>query len=403
MNASRLLRHSLLALPRYRLRSAFVMLGFTLGAAALMLVLAVGEGAERKTLTTVRQLFGSSSIMIMTGGTELMSGPRPGAARLTLDDLEAVAAAVPEIAAWDPQQAMPAAAVKYENAATTARVLGESERFERVWDRSVSRGELFDATAVRGSARVAVIGETAARALFGSADPLGAEILIGSVPFEVIGVLQPFGTDLHGMDRDNEIVVPITTLQRRLVNVDTISMAKLLVRDEDEVEAAGKEVTRILRQRHGLPEGRADDFRLITAVAVQRMVGKAQRVLRVYLPLVAGLVLFVGGILAAVVMLASISQRVAEIGLRRAVGARAGDITLQFLIETALTAVGGALLGTVAGGLLARYVALRFSLGELPLGRAVLVTLLASTLIGLLAGVWPAQRAARLQPVEALR
>ena len=145
-----------------------------------------------------------------------MGGPRGEAARLTLDDIEAVAREVPAIEVWDPMQVLPEGQLRHADLAATARVLGQSERFERVWGRGVSRGEPFDAAAVTGSARVALIGETVARALFGSEDPLGAEMLIGPVPFRVVGILERFGTDLHGMDRDNEVVVPISTAMRRL-------------------------------------------------------------------------------------------------------------------------------------------------------------------------------------------
>ena len=376
MSTARLIRNSLATVPRFKMRSGFMMLGSFVGAAALTLVLAVGAAAERKTLNTVRQLFGSSSIVIMAGGTQLMGGPRPGSARLTIDDLDATA---------------------------TARVLGESERSEKVWDRSVSRGAYFDSAAVRSSARVALIGETVAKALFAGSDPIGGEIQIGDVPFQVVGLLQVFGTDLHGLDRDNEIVVPITTLQRRLLNVDTIGMAKLLVRDQNRVEAASKEVDRILRERHGLPTGRPSDYRLISAIAVQQMVAKTQRVLRIYLPLVSLAALLVGGIVAATLMLVSVNQRISEIGLRRAVGARAGDIGMQFLIETAITAVGGGILGIATGLLAARLVATKMALGATFSWKAVLIAFAAASITGLLAGVLPARRAAKLQPADALR
>ncbi len=403
MSSSRLLAHSLRTLPRYKLRTALLAVGSIVGAGALTLVLALGQAAQKKTLATVRQLFGASSVLVMAGGTELMGGPRPGSARLTLDDLTAVAAAVPDVVEWDPQQAMPNAAVRREGRNTTARVLGESERSERVWDRTVSRGQYFDAAAVTGAARVALIGETAAQALFPDGDALDGEIQIGSVPFRVIGVLQRFGTDLHGMDRDNEIIVPITTLQRRLMNVDTISGGKLLVRDPDLVAAASERVRQILRERHGLPEGRPDDFRLISAAEVQRMVGKMRRVLAIYLPLAALLILVTGGVVAAAVMLSSVRQRVHEIGLRRAVGARPEDIGRQFLIETAATALGGGAVGVIVGSVLIGVVAARMHLEAGLSWSAVAAALAASAIVGLLAGVLPARRAARLQPADALR
>ncbi|MPY90704.1 MAG: FtsX-like permease family protein [Luteitalea sp.] len=402
MSTRRLVAHSVQALARYRLRTCFIMVGSLVGVAALTFVVSVGQGAKRKMLTTVRQIFGESSIMIGAGGHQMMGGPRPGAARLTLDDIEAVAKALPEVELWDAQQTM-SASVRRGDATATARVLGQSERSERVRGRSVSRGVYFDAGAVKRLERVALIGETVAKDLFEDEDPLDAGILIESVPFTVIGVLEPFGTDLHGMDRDNEIVVPVSTLMRRLTNVDTIAAARLLVKDPQRIEDTAREITRLLRARHALAVGQPDDFSILTPVEVQRMVGTVQRVLSLYLPLAAAVTLVVGGIVAATLMLASVNARVGEIGLRRAVGAHPQDIRLQFLVETAVTTAGGGLGGIVLGLAAGQLVATRLELGAVFSWSAVLLGLLMSGLTGLLAGVVPARRAARLLPADALR
>lgn len=403
MIAMRVVTHSARAMRRYKLRSGFMMLGCLIGVGALTLVVSIGEGAERKIMTTVRQLFGARSLFLMTRGSVLLGGPRPEAARLTLDDLEAVAAGIPEIETWDPQQSLPDAAVRHRDASATARVIGQSERAEQVWERSVSRGEYFDAAAVAGSARVALVGETTARELFGTEDALDAEILIESVPFRVIGVLEPQGTDVHGMDRDDEIVVPISTLMRRVLNVDTISSARLLVRDPSRSEETAREVGRVLRERHGLAEGRPNDFTLVTPIEVQKMVARSQSIFALYLPLVAAIALVAGGIVAATLMLVSVNERVGEIGLRRAVGARPENIRLQFLVETALTTLGGGLGGLVIGYAGAQLAASRMHLGGIFSWKALVVGMALSVVTGVLAGVVPARRAARMHPADALR
>jgi putative ABC transport system permease protein len=402
MSTMRLVRHSLRSMARFKLRSGFMMLGSFIGVAALTLVLAVGQGAERKVLSTVRQLFGASSILVFSGGGPMMGGPRAGGARMTIDDIEELAREIPAIEVWDPQQAL-RATVRYGDANHSARVLGQSERSERVWDRSVTSGEYFDAAAVAGSARVALVGETVVRELFRGEDPLGAEILVGSVRFRVIGILEPLGTDAHGMDRDNEVVIPISTAMRRVLNVDTIRGARLLVKDPALVEETARQVRQILRERHALTSGQPDDFTIITPIQVQRMVGKFQRVLFVFLPLVAGLSLLAGGVVAASLMLASVNERVGEIGLRRAVGARPDDIQLQFLLETAVTTLGGGLLGLALGYAAAVVIAGRVGLDGIFSWKAILLGILAAAVTGLLAGVVPARRAARLQPADALR
>jgi putative ABC transport system permease protein len=403
MSHARLVKHSLRAMSRYKLRSGFMMLGSLVGVAALTLVLSIGEAAERKILATVRQLFGESSILLVAGGGRMMGGPRAGAARLTIEDVEALARDIPAIAAWDPQRVLPGTPVRHGDASATTRVTGQSERSERVWDRGVSRGEYFDTAAVAGSARVALIGETVVRELFGSEDPLGAEMLIGSVRFRVVGVLEPLGTDAHGMDRDDEVVVPISTAMSRLTNVDTIHAAKMLVKDPSTVEETAGEIRRLLRERHSIASGQPDDFNVITPIQVRKMVGQVQKVTFLYLPLVAAISLLAGGVVAASLMLASVNARVGEIGLRRAVGARPRDIHLQFLLETAVTTLGGGVLGLLIGSGVAQFVASRMSLGGVLSGKAFLVGIAAAAVTGFLAGVVPARRAARLQPADALR
>jgi len=402
MSTTRLVVHSVQALARYRLRTSFMMVGSFVGVAALTFVVSIGQGAQRKMLTTVRQIFGESGIMIGAGGHQMMGGPRPGAARLTLDEIEALAQALPEIEAWDPQQVM-SASVRRGNATGTVRVLGQSERSEQLRARSVSRGVYFDASAVKRVERVALIGETVAKDLFEDQDPLDGEILIESVPFTVIGVLEPFGTDLHGMDRDNEIVVPISTLMRRLTNVDSIAGVKVLVQDSQRIEDIAREITRLLRVQHGLAEGQPDDFNVLTPVEVQRMFGRMQRVLSLYLPLAATVALVVGGIVAATLMLTSVNARVGEIGLRRAVGAQPEHIRLQFLVESAVTMLGGGLGGILIGLVAGQIVATRLEFGAVFSWNAVVLGILMSTATGLLAGVVPARRAARLLPADALR
>jgi putative ABC transport system permease protein len=400
---ARVARHSFKAVARHTLRSFFIMLGSLVGIGALTLVVAGGEAVQRKLLRSLRQLFGGDSIMVVTGGYRLLGGPRPDAARLTLDDVEALARELPQIEAWDPQQAMAGVAIRRGDAHATARVFGQSERAERVWRRSVGRGEYFDAGAVAASARVALLGPTVARELFGDEDPLGGEILVGSVPFRVVGVLEPFGTDIHGVDRDDEIIVPISTLMRRLMNVDTIGAANLVVADAGALEATAEDVRRILRQRHAIADGRPDDFRLLTPAAVERMVAGSRRILVVYLPLASGVALLVAAIVASTLMLASVSQRTGEIGLRRAVGARAADIQLQFVVETASTLLAGGLLGIGVGFLAAVLVAQRMHLEGVFSWKAIALGLVVAVATGVVAGILPARRAARLEPADSLR
>lgn len=402
MNTMRLVSHSAGMMSRHKLRTFFMMVGSFIGVAALTLVISVGQAVKQKMVVMLRQVFGEASVMVMDGGGHMMGGPRNPGTRLKLDDMQAISGEVSGIENWDPQQGL-STTVRRGDASDSAQVLGVSERYEPVWGRSASRGALFDAAAVKASERVAVIGQTVAGQLFKDEDPIGSDIQIGSVPFHVIGVLERWGTDPHGMDRDNEIVVPISTLMRRLTNVDTITGAKLVVAPGANQDEMGKQIREILRSRHSLAAGQPDDFSILTASQVRQMMAAIERVLSLYLPMVAAISLIVGAIVSASLMFASVSDRAGEIGLRRAIGARTEDIRLQFLVETAATTVAGGAGGIVLGYVLAQWSATRLHLDGVSPWSAALMGIAASILVGLAAGLLPAQRAARLSPVDALR
>jgi putative ABC transport system permease protein len=402
MNTMRLIAHSAGMMNRHKLRTAFMMVGGLIGVAALTLVVSVGQAMKQKMLIMARQVFGEASLMVTDGGGHMFGGPRNPGTRLKLDDIQAIANQVPGIENWDPQQGL-TATVRRGDGSDTAQILGVTERFEAVWGRTASRGALFDAAAVKSSARVAILGRTVVRQVFKDDDPIGADIQIGSVPFRVIGVLEAWGTDPHGMDRDNEIVVPISTLMRRLTNIDTITGAKLVVaRTADQGEMA-RQIRAILRGRHALNAGQPDDFSILTASEVRRMMAAIERILSLYLPMVAAISLLVGGIVSASLMFASVSERAHEIGLRRAIGARTEDIRLQFLVETAATTVSGGVGGILLGFVLARMSATRMHLDGVTPWSAALIGIAASIAVGLAAGLLPARRAARMSPVDALR
>jgi putative ABC transport system permease protein len=193
-------------MTRYKLRMGFMMLGSRIGVTALILVVSVGQAFEGKMVTLFGRIFGDSAILIRAGGGRMMGGPHGviSATRLKVDDIDAVTKKIPGIQTWDPQQNLSGVDLRHGGATdSAASIVGDSERFAQVGGRGLTEGDYFDATAVLGSARVALIGETVAKELYPDQDPVGADLEIGSVPFRVIGVLEPWGTNPHGMDQDN--------------------------------------------------------------------------------------------------------------------------------------------------------------------------------------------------------
>jgi putative ABC transport system permease protein len=400
-----ILRSSFRIMARHKLRTFFMMLGILVGIAALTLVFAIGRGTQAKVMAKIEKVFDASSIMINAGGSRMMGGPQADGlvTSLTIADFEALAEEIPAIVAWDPMQLMPAREVKYRDRSANLRVLGHTPAAERVWNRGVMRGRFLDEEDLASTARVALIGQAVVDELFADVDPLDQQIRISNIPFRVVGVLELVGADPHGMNRDSEIYVPITTAMRRMLNVDYIVAGKLLVRDQELVEETAGTAREILRERHALDPGEPDDFSIMTPVEVKEMIQKALGVFNLFLPILAGLSLLVGGVVVANLMLIAVSERTAEIGLRKAVGARSRDILFQFLLETVVITLVGGLVGILVGvgGMRAMAGMMDVPVRIPPI--ALVLGVVVPCLVGVVAGVVPARRAAALEAVDALR
>jgi putative ABC transport system permease protein len=404
MKARRILSSGMLLVRRHILRTFLMMLGIVVGITALTVILALAAGTEENVMKNVEKMFAANNIMIGAGGG-MMGGGRGDGPTTTLEiaDFEALAAEIPNIELWDPQH-MFNREVEYKDQNAEVRIFAHSPSAEILRDRSVTSGSFFSEEHMKQGARVVLIGETARSELFGDEDPLDAQVRIGGVPFRVIGVLESMGVDaVHGMDRDRELYVPITTAQRRLLNIDYVSSGTLQVADAGKMAETADRVKAVLRERHSITEGEQDDFYVITPLEVQQMVRAGNRMFNLFLPLVAGVAILVGTGVVATLMLISVNERTGEIGLRKAVGARPQDIVLQFVAETTFVTLIAGILGIVLGLVAARAVGGMLGIPASVSLQPILVGVVLSALAGIVAATLPARRAAAVDPIETLR
>jgi len=402
---ARIVAGSLRTLGRNRLRTVFMMLGTFVGVTALTVTLAMGRGAQGDVLAKLDRMLGGSTIFLRAGGNRTVGGAHTEgpATTLTLADLDAIRDEVGSIVLADPMVVAGSLDVVHEGRSSRIPVTGYSEASEIVWNRSVTRGAYFTADDVARSARVALIGEVAARDLFGRDDPVGSQIRIEGIPFQVLGVLERIGLDPHGIDKDNEVLIPVSTMMRRVRNVDWIGGAKFALVPDADLDLAVLEIGDVLRRRHGIGPGQEDDFAMFTPVQARQMVRSTNRVFTVVLPLLATVSIAIGGLVVAILMLMTVNERRWEIGLRKAIGARSRDIRLQFLVEAGLTTALGGMLALAAARLILATLTLQgSSIGGMP-WTVALAGMGAAVAAGVLAGIAPARRAAALDPVETLR
>lgn len=405
MKTSRVIGSSLRAMNRNKLRTFFMMLGTLIGVTALTVVMALAQGTQDQVLHGIERMFSGSTILLNAGSGMMEGGPHGAGPATTLvpADIDAIEAEIPAIEMADRLQGVGWSEVVFDGTASDVRVLGHSQTSPEVWNRGADQGSYFSEDDVRSAARVAVIGTNAVADLFGDTDPIGQQIRIGTVPFEVIGVLEPFGIDPHGIDKDNEIHVPYTTVMRRLRNVDYIAASKIMVDPHADLDATVETIETLLRERHGLTPTEASDFNMITPTQVQQMVASTNSTFGVLLPIVALISIIAGGVVVANLMLLSVNERRHEIGLRKAIGARTRDVWWQFVLEaTAVTTVGGLLAVGLGVGII-KFVQMRGMEGFAFPWPVTLVGLGVAIAVGLISGAFPARRAARMDPIDALR
>jgi putative ABC transport system permease protein len=390
------------AIARNKMRSLLTMLGIIIGVGCVITMLAVGTGASSSIQATINSL-GTNFIMLFPGAST-QSGARvfTGESAITAADVEAIRQEAPAVAYVSPSVREGAQVVAGDlNWGTSVYGVDVDWPFIRAWN--VADGDFFSDVDVRTSGRVAVLGATVADNLFPAGDAVGSSIRIKNVPFRVVGVLDRKGGNMMGQDQDDQIIAPYTTVMKQLQGRQRIGQVLISAASAKEVAQAQTEIDALLRQRHRIGPGQEADFTMRSQEEIASTSAQMSKTLSILLGSAAAISLLVGGIGIMNIMLVSVTERTREIGIRLAIGAKGKHVLLQFLLEAMALAIVGGLIG-VGLGVLAPYLVSRFS--ELPTDVSSSSILLAfgfAAAIGIFFGYYPARKASRLDPIDALR
>ncbi len=393
------------AMGANRLRTFLTMLGMVIGVGAVVLMLAIGQGAQYAVAQSINSM-GSNLFIVLSGFTNA-GGVRSGsgnAPTLTVTDAEAITELDGVETAAPVHQG--SAQLVYGSSNWNSYVIGTTPAYLDVRSWALVDGSPFTDSDLRASTRVALIGKTAAQNLFGAENPTGKTLRIGQAPFLILGVLAPKGQSLDGRDQDDVLIVPLTTAQRKLFGTPFQGSVRAIM-----VKAAAPEVmpavensmNALLRQRHRIRPGQDDDFNVRNLTAVADSAAETTRIMSLLLGAIASVSLLVGGIGIMNIMLVSVTERTREIGIRMAIGAREKDILTQFLLEAIVISIAGCLIGLLLGIGGAVLTNLLTGTAVIISGSSVIVAFSVAAGIGIFFGYYPARKAARLDPIEALR
>jgi len=397
------LRIALRALGRNKLRAFLTMLGIIIGVGAVIAMVAIGEGAKSTIRSQIAAL--GTNVLIILPGSNVQGGVRAGFGNVNtlLDsDAKAMARELQSVAFSSPVLRRQDQVVSGNlNWGTLAQ--GVAPEFQQIRDWQIAEGRFLHEGDMDSSAKVAVIGQTVARQLFGNDDSLDAVIRIRNIPFRVVGVLAPKGQTGQGTDQDDTIMIPYTTMQKRLMRITWVQSIVVRAVSAERVDEAQEQITLLLRQRHRIGPDREDDFNVRNLSDIAEAATTTARVMAVLLGSVASISLLVGGIGIMNIMLVSVTERTREIGIRMAVGARSRDIMLQFLVEAVVMAATGGLIGILLGVGSSEVIKQWAHWPTLIDPAIIVIAFLFSGAVGVFFGFYPARKAASLDPIDALR
>lgn len=397
---------SLRSLKVNKMRSVLTSLGIIIGVSAVIIMLSIGEGAKERINKDIASM-GSNLLMVMSGSTT-SSGVRMGSGTqptLTIKDSEAILKHCPSVSEVAPTVSQVQQLV-YSNQNWSTSVYGITPGYMpiRLWE--VESGRAITNDDIKNTTKVALLGSTVTTNLFGDMDPINKTIRIGGMPFKVIGILKSKGQNGMGQDQDDTVLIPITTAQKKLFGTDFPGMVKHIsvqAVDENSLESAQEEITELLRERHNLGKNKEDDFSIRNFTQMLETAKQASNTMAILLGSIASVSLLVGGIGIMNIMLVSVTERTKEIGIRMAIGAKAMDIRIQFLVEALLLSLAGGVIGVLIGILGSKIVGLFSDLTVIISPISILLSFGFSGIVGILFGYYPAYKASLLNPIEALR
>ena len=404
MNVTNLLKIALRALANNKLRAFLTMLGIIIGVASVITMLAIGQGSKKSIQTQIAEM-GSNMIMIHPGA-EMRGGVRqdPSAMQtLKLDDFKSLQDETNFLSAVSPNVSSSGQLINGANNYPSS-VTGVSPEYLEIRQLSIENGTMFTNADIQSSAKVCVIGKTIVDNLFpDGSDPIGKVIRFNKIPFKVVGVLKSKGYNSMGMDQDDVVLAPYTTVMKRLLAVTYLQGIFASALTEDMTDNATEEITAILRKNHKLKESDDDDFTIRSQQELSTMLNTTTDLMTTLLACIAGISLVVGGIGIMNIMYVSVTERTREIGLRMSVGARGIDILSQFLIEAILISITGGIIGILIG--IGASFAVK-NIAHWPIyiqSWSVLLSVAVCTITGVFFGWYPAQKASNLDPIDAIR
>lgn len=389
------------ALARHKLRGALTMLGISIGIAAVIAMVSIGEGANRAVIQQLENM--GTNMLFVEAGNRQIQGVRTAFNTMMFEDVVAVRSQCPAVALASPNVDL-RAQVGFENQNWNTQINGVDLNYRLIRHWNVIRGDYFTEADISSANKVAVLGQTVVDQFFPEGkSPVGETIRIRGNPFKVAGVLETKGTSVTGQDQDDNIVIPWTTAQRKMLGIRYIKDMYLSVISRDAIGMAKEQITSLLRQRHHLRSDQPDDFSIRDYTEIADMANATNHIMTLLLATVASLALFIGGINTMNIMLVTVTERTREIGIRMAVGAHQSDVRLQFLIEAvALTLVGG-FCGVVLGIFTSATISNVLQWPTVISLVAIAVGLAVSAFVGMVFGYYPAHKAATLDPIDALR